>query len=252
MSIMPVADAQGLLDRGLGHVRRGLEDAEAEGGQLDAVVEGDAGLCGLVGHFVGDLNRAVGRTGHRPPAAAREEGTGVRGTGSASLPSTSGRTVSRAMNTDQEIREFLTTRRARLTPEHAGLPTYGREHAASPGLRREEVALLGGDQRRVLHAPRAGQRARRVGGRARVDRAGRSSSTRRSTRTWSTWCGPPTRSGRPGRRAAADGARRASAASSMRWPTSRRSSAAAAWTSLREPALRGALLRALPSTPRAR
>ncbi len=28
------------------------------------------------------------------------------------------------MKTDQEIREFLTTRRARLMPERAGLPTY--------------------------------------------------------------------------------------------------------------------------------
>jgi hypothetical protein len=28
------------------------------------------------------------------------------------------------MKTDQEVREFLTTRRARLTPERARLPTY--------------------------------------------------------------------------------------------------------------------------------
>jgi PAS domain-containing protein len=42
-----------------------------------------------------------------------------------------------------EIREFLTTRRARLTPERASLPTYGRQRRV-PGLRREEVALLAG------------------------------------------------------------------------------------------------------------
>lgn len=47
------------------------------------------------------------------------------------------------MDTDQEIREFLTTRRARLTPERAGLPTYGRTRRVQ-GLRREEVALLAG------------------------------------------------------------------------------------------------------------
>ena len=47
------------------------------------------------------------------------------------------------MNADQEIREFLTSRRARLTPEHAGLPTYGRSRRVE-GLRREEVALLAG------------------------------------------------------------------------------------------------------------
>ncbi len=47
------------------------------------------------------------------------------------------------MDTDQEIREFLTTRRARLTPDRAGLPTYGRARRVT-GLRREEVALLAG------------------------------------------------------------------------------------------------------------
>ncbi|HEX8859148.1 MAG TPA: helix-turn-helix transcriptional regulator [Actinomycetes bacterium] len=42
-----------------------------------------------------------------------------------------------------EIRQFLTTRRAKLTPEQAGLPAYGRNRRV-PGLRREEVALLAG------------------------------------------------------------------------------------------------------------
>ena len=40
-----------------------------------------------------------------------------------------------------EIREFLVSRRARVTPERAGLPRYGRRRRVS-GLRREEVALL--------------------------------------------------------------------------------------------------------------
>jgi transcriptional regulator with XRE-family HTH domain len=43
-----------------------------------------------------------------------------------------------------EIREFLSTRRARITPEQAGLPTYGHERRRVAGLRREEVALLAG------------------------------------------------------------------------------------------------------------
>ncbi|MET1058721.1 MAG: helix-turn-helix transcriptional regulator [Nocardioides sp.] len=43
-----------------------------------------------------------------------------------------------------EIREFLSTRRARITPEQAGLPTYGHERRRVTGLRREEVALLAG------------------------------------------------------------------------------------------------------------
>ena len=46
------------------------------------------------------------------------------------------------METKQEIREFLTSRRARITPEQAGLPSYGSRRV--PGLRREEVAVLAG------------------------------------------------------------------------------------------------------------
>lgn len=42
-----------------------------------------------------------------------------------------------------EIREFLVSRRARTTPEQAGLPAYGGNRRVS-GLRREEVAMLAG------------------------------------------------------------------------------------------------------------
>ncbi|MFJ7998150.1 helix-turn-helix domain-containing protein [Streptomyces sp. NPDC096310] len=41
-----------------------------------------------------------------------------------------------------DIRDFLATRRAKITPEQAGLPTSGRRRV--PGLRREEVAVLAG------------------------------------------------------------------------------------------------------------
>jgi len=47
------------------------------------------------------------------------------------------------MSSADEIREFLTTRRAKLSPERAGLPRYGRKRRV-PGLRREEVALRAG------------------------------------------------------------------------------------------------------------
>jgi len=47
------------------------------------------------------------------------------------------------VDTRIEIREFLTSRRARITPEQAGLQWYG-ENRRVPGLRREEVALLAG------------------------------------------------------------------------------------------------------------
>ena len=46
------------------------------------------------------------------------------------------------MDSRIEIREFLATRRARITPQQAGLSTYGRRRV--PGLRREEVAMLAG------------------------------------------------------------------------------------------------------------
>ncbi|MCS0499864.1 helix-turn-helix transcriptional regulator [Protaetiibacter mangrovi] len=42
-----------------------------------------------------------------------------------------------------EIREFLSSRRARITPERAGLPAYGGNRRVA-GLRREEVAMLAG------------------------------------------------------------------------------------------------------------
>lgn len=47
------------------------------------------------------------------------------------------------MDAQAEIRQFLTTRRARLTPEAAGLPIYGGNRRVK-GLRREEVAMLAG------------------------------------------------------------------------------------------------------------
>jgi transcriptional regulator with XRE-family HTH domain len=42
-----------------------------------------------------------------------------------------------------EIREFLTSRRARITPQEAGLPVFG-DTRRVPGLRREEAAMLAG------------------------------------------------------------------------------------------------------------
>ncbi|KQU02381.1 XRE family transcriptional regulator [Rhodococcus sp. Leaf7] len=47
------------------------------------------------------------------------------------------------MSNKDDIREFLMTRRARLTPEAAGLPLFGGIRRVT-GLRREEVALLAG------------------------------------------------------------------------------------------------------------
>jgi transcriptional regulator with XRE-family HTH domain len=46
------------------------------------------------------------------------------------------------MAVPSDIAEFLTTRRAKITPEQVGLPSYGARRV--PGLRREEVASLAG------------------------------------------------------------------------------------------------------------
>ena len=43
-----------------------------------------------------------------------------------------------------QVREFLASRRERITPEQAGLPAYGGGNRRVKGLRREEVALLAG------------------------------------------------------------------------------------------------------------
>ncbi|HEX5905969.1 MAG TPA: helix-turn-helix transcriptional regulator [Propionibacteriaceae bacterium] len=43
----------------------------------------------------------------------------------------------------QAVHDFLASRRARITPEQVGMPTYG-EKRRVPGLRREEVASLAG------------------------------------------------------------------------------------------------------------
>jgi transcriptional regulator with XRE-family HTH domain len=47
------------------------------------------------------------------------------------------------MDNRTEIRDFLTTRRAKISPEQAGLPCYGGNRRVA-GLRREEVAMLAG------------------------------------------------------------------------------------------------------------
>lgn len=47
------------------------------------------------------------------------------------------------MNRKEDIREFLISRRAKVSPEQAGIPSYG-DLRRVPGLRREEVAQLAG------------------------------------------------------------------------------------------------------------
>jgi hypothetical protein len=90
----------------------------------------------------------AGRSACQPWMPRKQETTSVR----ESLlilvltepPTMGGRDVaSVAVDNRDEIRQFLTSRRARITPERAGLPTYGGNRRVA-GLRREEVALLAG------------------------------------------------------------------------------------------------------------
>ena len=69
----------------------------------------------------------------------------VTGTVRASLRIGCLRTVGHMGTVDlrAEIRDFLGTRRARITPDQAGLPAYGGNRRVK-GLRREEVAMLAG------------------------------------------------------------------------------------------------------------
>ena len=47
------------------------------------------------------------------------------------------------MDNRREVRDFLVSRRAKITPDRAGLAAYGSNRRV-PGLRREEVAMLAG------------------------------------------------------------------------------------------------------------
>ena len=70
------------------------------------------------------------------------EGACHRGTDRAPQRPRERATVSGAVNVAHDIAEFLASRRAKITPEQAGLPSYGTRRV--PGLRREEVASLAG------------------------------------------------------------------------------------------------------------
>ncbi len=97
------------------------------------------------------VSRASKSTFRRGPvdcyqSTPRLAGAGVSvvpGNGSTSLGLRRSSNVN-CMDNRAEIREFLSSRRARITPEQAGLPAYGGNRRVKGGLRREEVALLAG------------------------------------------------------------------------------------------------------------
>jgi hypothetical protein len=97
------------------------------------------------------------------------------------------------MDLRAEIREFLSSRRSRISPEQAGLPAYGGNRRVK-GLRREEVAMLAGvsvdyyvRMERGSLAGVLGERSRRfsLGAAARRGRARPPLSTRyQANRAW--------------------------------------------------------------------
>jgi len=75
------------------------------------------------------------------------------------------------MDTRAEVREFLASRRARITPEQAGLPSFGGVRRVA-GLRRAEVAMLAGVSPDYYTRLERGQPVRRLRQRSGLDRAG--------------------------------------------------------------------------------
>ena len=150
------------LDRRLGVLRAGdvepddeqvvrVADGLGDGvgvaaGGHDVVAGGERGLGDVDAHSAAGAGDEPGLLlgGHGVQQSADPEKVGVpveRGTGRVPQARVAGSTLA-FVETKKEIREFLTSRRARVTPEQAGLPTYGARRV--PGLRREEVAVLAG------------------------------------------------------------------------------------------------------------
>src|SRR5690242_2871280 len=78
---------------------------------------------------------------HQRPRPGRGEGTDDRCTDR--TPQMGERQPSlNGVDHRSQIREFLTSRRARISPQQAGLSSYGTRRV--PGLRRSEVAQLAG------------------------------------------------------------------------------------------------------------
>ena len=159
---MPPKRSTARLDRRLGVLRAG--DVERRDEQLvgvaerlrdgvgvaaggnDVVAGGQRGLGDIDAHAAAGAGDEPGLVlcGHGCQRTADSGKVGVpveRATRSDSQARDAGSRLA-FVDTKQEIREFLTSRRARITPEQAGLPTYGARRV--PGLRREEVAVLAG------------------------------------------------------------------------------------------------------------
>jgi transcriptional regulator with XRE-family HTH domain len=83
---------------------------------------------------------------HATVGSGRQAVARLRGNASASQSSSDPpyRGVMNQVDHRTLVRDFLVSRRERITPDQAGLPAYGGAHRRVKGLRREEVALLAG------------------------------------------------------------------------------------------------------------
>ncbi|HEY8547638.1 MAG TPA: helix-turn-helix domain-containing protein [Acidimicrobiales bacterium] len=86
--------------------------------------------------------RTVAATPTPPPTAATATATAPDPTGGAGAATTTDAPTHPDNERRRELGEFLRSRRERLAPEAVGLPPGGRRR--TPGLRREEVAMLAG------------------------------------------------------------------------------------------------------------
>ena len=78
----------------------------------------------------------------KPELTGSVTGPRIPGNGSTPIAGAGDRSLV-GVDSGSDVREFLATRRARITPQQAGLATSGGRRRV-PGLRREEVALLAG------------------------------------------------------------------------------------------------------------
>jgi transcriptional regulator with XRE-family HTH domain len=85
-------------------------------------------------------NTGGSSAGHRTSGGRSANGASTGGSSAGGRPD---RITSAKQHRKQELRDFLMSRRARVSPAEAGLPDGGARRR-TPGLRREEVAVLAG------------------------------------------------------------------------------------------------------------